>query len=830
MLSALAPRLITDRFIGDLDYGHLAMRDRPVAKHIPYMRHIADDIIKTKDSEYLSLIRLDGYSFQTADNAHINQRYMARNTLLRSLTSSHWGLTAHIVRKRIGPEIGGSFDNPFCALVNERYLDGLKRRSLFTNEMVFTVVRKNATGRIGIVDRMLRGAGRLNDRTSDEANEREAITELRDLTANFVEQFQDYGARLLTVAEYDGRLVSEPVSFLQQLVNGPNDHRVALPRIGIDQILAKKRPVFERRTIALHGLTERDSWFGAILSVKEYPPAAGPGMLDALLTVNHEFIVTQSFAVLERAVARQLINKIENQVENADEGGTIVGEQIAEARDAIMGSLASLGEHHLAILCLGRTPTELNRCINEVGAALTDMEMVTTREDHGMELAFWAQLPANFGYVARRARIMSTNFCGFSSFHNYPSGRRDRLHWGQPVTLLETTSSTPYAFNFHVNDLGNFLVIGPSGSGKTVALGFLACQAQRITPRPRLVFFDKDRGGEILIRALGGAYATLVPGEPSGFNPFQIANTPQNREFLFQLVHYLCLPVNAERLSAEEEQVIREAVAKLMTYPKPQRQAAFLLELLKGKTRARAGDLAARFLDWVNPDQRGWLFANAEDELDLGNGILGFDMTEILGEPSVRTAALMYIYHRIDELLDGRPIMLFMDEGWRLLDDPVFIGFIRDKLKTIRKLNGIVGFGTQSAADIANSPAANTLIEQSATVLFFPNAKADERSHLGAFKLSRKEFDWIRETAVESRSFLIKHASDSVVARLNLGAAPEIIKVLSGRAETVAELTRLRSEVGDDPAAWLPRFMGQAGGNASETSRQSGAGREAAVS
>jgi type IV secretion system protein VirB4 len=640
---------------------------------------------------------------------------------------------------------------------------------------------------------------------------------------------------LLTVSEHEGRLVSEPISFLQQLVNGPNDHRVALPRMGIDQILASKRPVFERRTLALHGLTGLDSWFGAILSVKEYPPAAGPGMLDALLTVNHEFIVTQSFAVLERAVARQLINKIENQVENADEGGTIVGEQIAEARDAIMGSLASLGEHHLAILCLGRTPTELNRCINEVGAALTDMEMVATREDHGMELAFWAQLPANFGYVARRARIMSTNFCGFSSFHNYPSGRRDRLHWGQPVTLLETTSSTPYAFNFHVNDLGNFLVIGPSGSGKTVALGFLACQAQRITPRPRLVFFDKDRGGEILIRALGGTYATLIPGEPSGFNPFQIANTPQNREFLFQLVQYLCLPVNAERLTAEEEQVIREAVAKLMSYPKPQRQASFLLELLKGKTRARAGDLASRFLDWVNPDQRGWLFANEEDTLDLGQGILGFDMTEILGEPSIRTAALMYIYHRIDELLDGRPIMLFMDEGWRLLDDPVFIGFIRDKLKTIRKLNGIVGFGTQSAADIANSPAANTLIEQSATVLFFPNAKADERSHLGAFKLSRKEFDWIRETAVESRSFLIKHASDSVVARLNLGSAPEIIKVLSGRAETVAELTRLRSEVGDDAAIWLPLFMGDAAVERPAASgatyhQQSGAGRQEAVS
>jgi hypothetical protein len=81
------------------------------------------------------------------------------------------------------------------------------------------------------------------------------------------------------------------------------------------------------------------------------------------------------------------------------------------------------------------------------------------------------------------------------------------------------------------------------------------------------------------------------------------------------------------------------------------------------------------------------------------------------------------------------------------------------------------------------------------------------------------------------------------VARLNLGSAPEIIKVLSGRAETVAELTRLRSEVGDDPAVWLPLFMGQESGSAAvdkpsverplasgSIHQQSGAGRQEAIS
>jgi type IV secretion system protein VirB4 len=67
-------------------------------------------------------------------------------------------------------------------------------------------------------------------------------------------------------------------------------------------------------------------------------------------------------------------------------------------------------------------------------------------------------------------------------------------HWGDAITAFETTSATPYFFNFHQGDLGNFTVIGPSGSGKTVVLNYLTAQAEIC---PRTILFDKDRGAEI---------------------------------------------------------------------------------------------------------------------------------------------------------------------------------------------------------------------------------------------------------------------------------------------------------------------------------------------
>ena len=189
-------------------------------------------------------------------------------------------------------------------------------------------------------------------------------------------------------------------------------------------------------------------------------------------------------------------------------------------------------------------------------------------------------------------------------------------------------------------------------------------------------------------------------------------------------------------------------------------------------------------------------------------------MTKILDNPTLRTAALLYIFHRVRETLTGDPVLIFLDEGWRLLDDLVFVEFIKDLLKTARKLNGVIGFGTQSAGDVVNSKISDTLIEQTAINLFFPNSKADEGAYRGKFGLSEKEFDWVRTTQPESRCFLVKRATDSVVVRLNLTGMPDLIKVLSGTASSVAELDDLRARVGDDPALWLPVFCGWEAANA----------------
>ena len=184
-------------------------------------------------------------------------------------------------------------------------------------------------------------------------------------------------------------------------------------------------------------------------------------------------------------------------------------------------------------------------------------------------------------------------------------------------------------------------------------------------------------------------------------------------------------------------------------------------------------------------------------------------MTELLDTPALRTPAMMYLFHRVDERLDGTPAMIVIDEGWKALDDAVFAARIRDWLKTLRKRNAIVGFGTQSARDALESRISSAIVEQTATQIFMPNAKAQTDDYCRGFGLSPHELELIRALPTHSHCFLVRHANHSVVIRLDLTGMDEMLSVLSGREASVRQLDALRAAVGDAPESWYQPLTGK---------------------
>ncbi|MGH6911797.1 MAG: transporter, partial [Phenylobacterium sp.] len=203
----------------------------------------------------------------------------------------------------------------------------------------------------------------------------------------------------------------------------------------------------------------------------------------------------------------------------------------------------------------------------------------------------------------------------------------------------------------------------------------------------------------------------------------------------------------------------------------------------------------------------GWALDNDADALDLAPRFVGFDMTHVLDAPEVRTPLMMYLFHRLQGLVDGRRLVIDIDEFWKALGDEAFRGLAEDGLKTYRKQNALLLLGTQSPADVLRSPIAHTIVEQCATKIFLPNPHAAERDYVDGFGLTQREFALVREELDPSQHrFLIKQGLNSVVAELDLSGLDDALAVLSGRSETVALLDRLRALHGDDPADWLPVF------------------------
>ncbi|WP_117195803.1 VirB4 family type IV secretion/conjugal transfer ATPase [Rhizobium terrae] len=807
----------------ELGFGRVARGERSMSRHIPYLRHVSDTVIGLENGSLLSVIKLQGLFFQTEDQAELNMRSVVQNTMIRALGSSRYALWSTVMRRQVEPEIRGVFENAFCARLNRRYLEQLHDKRMFRNEIYLTLLRSGMRGMLG-VGGTVKALWEQVDKDTQLKRMGEEVAEFEELVGNLVQDLGKYEARPLGIIyrrqskgpqgdeeladTINGEPYSEPCEFFNMILTCGVPRKMRLPRIGIRNYIGAARLHFARRTMQAQAASDEDSRYGAMLSVKEYPPFTGPGMLDGLLQVNHEFVLTQSFTIADKPIAHERISRLQRQIRASDEAGSSVEQDIDHALNSLMNQEAVFGFHHLSLLCLSRDLEGLGRSVSELGACLTDMNINWLREDLNLEAAFWAQLPGNYAYIARKALLSSANFSGLSAMHNFAAGQADRTHWGSPITILETTSQTPYWFNFHRRDIGHFLVTGPTGSGKTVALTFLMAQAMRVLPTPKAVFFDKDHGAEIFVRAIGGSYEILSPGTPTGFNPLQLENTGPNRDFLLRLLKAMLRSGDRGDLTQEDEDTLERAIVRLMLEPRPARNFANLSGLLVGRSRADANDLHARLRPWID-GEKGWVFNAAQDVLAFSAGrVFGFDMTHILTNEDVRTPVLMYLYHRLDELLDGTPTMFFMDEGWQLLMDETFSNFIVDKMKTVRKLNGIVGFGTQSAADIARAKVSHTLIEQTATHIHFPNPRADEESYVKRFGLTMKEFNFIRTTPPEKRTFLIKHGNDSVIARLDLSTMPDLVKVLSGRKETIEECARLRENHGEAPDRWLDRFCG----------------------
>lgn len=804
-------------------------REVEIAQRIPYTAQVAPGIVKTVFGDYVQVFRLAGMSFQSADDVELNTLHERLNVLWRNVASPQLAVWTHLVRRREQVPASTTAASGFAASLAERYQRRLSEKTLMVNELYVSLVfRPRAARTAGWLAKVLSRA----QPEADRLELRDALETCDKLGQMVRASLDRYEPETLCLHRCDGRDCSRPLELFAMLIDGERTP-VPLRRAPVARTLGTVRLFFGNEVIEYRGASR--SRLGAMLGIKEYATPTVVGMYDRLLSADFPFVLTQSFTFLTKAAGQGLLMRQYNRMVNAGDFAVSQAEELKGALDALTSNEFTMGEHHFSLQVLGdwcdaalvaASDSELRELIKSLNerialarSLLADTGMSVAREDLALEAAFWAQLPGCFPMRPRRAPVTSRNFCAMAPFHNFPSGRATGNHWGDALALLVTSARSPYYFSLHASDpgspdggsrkdTGHTLICGPTGSGKTVLVGFLVSMLTRHGATQ--VIFDKDRGLEILVRALGGEYLPLRNGAATGFNPLQLPRTAHDEEFLRVWLRTLARPPGDRALSVREQADLDQALRGTLALERGERRLSRLVEFLDPTDPEGVFARLARWCGAAGGDY-AWVFDGIEDSIAgrlAAQSLVGFDMTDLLENETVRSPVTLYLFHLVRRLLDGRRLVCWMDEFWRLLDDAAFERFAKDGPKTWRKLNGAMCLATQSASDVLGSSISRTLVEQTPTKIFFPSVDASEEDFVGGFGLSEREFKLLKEELDPgSRSFLVKQGHQSVVCQLDLRGFDAELAVISGRAAEVERMARIIEETGPDPARWLSRFV-----------------------
>src|SRR6266849_4067029 len=352
-----------------------------------------------------------------------------------------------------------------------------------------------------------------------------------------------------------------------------------------------------------------------------------------------------------------------------------------------------------------------------------------------------------------------------------------------------TTGSTPFRLNLHVGDIGHTGIYGPTGSGKSVALGAIAANF-RAVPDNQIFFFDKGYSAFVLTNALGGQHLDLGEDEVP-LQPLARIDDETDRMKLQTLLEDW-LELQGVRLVPPQRRALWRALELVAEGPPEHRTISNLVTQVQDNA-VRDGLNA---FSLAGPLGR---FLDADQDVLLEQRFITFELETLMAMgPKVIVPVVTYLFHRIDQRLDGRPTLIVLDEAWIMLADSSFGAKIEEWLRTLRKKNAAVVLATQSLAEIANSPHRDVILESCPTKLYLPNPEAENaatRDMYRRFGLTDRQIEIVAE-ATPKRHYYYVSPLGRRLFQFSLGPSA-LAFIGAGSKDDILSARRMIREHGD---------------------------------
>ncbi|MDN4500154.1 conjugal transfer protein [Pseudomonas mosselii] len=651
------------------------------------------------------------------------------------------------------------------------------------------------------------------------------------MTESMLEPFQP---TFLGLEDHQANVVISQVGrFLSQLFNGHEQEiECSDTRLGdsaIDSVTSFAAYDFVECRANRGGVR-----YATTFDLRGYPRKTKAGMWNEAIEQPYDFTLVQTFVLLDRVAAKTKFLK-----QGADlgsiEGETKQVRSLDKASQRITEGELAFGSYHAALVVYGDTPKEAVANGSKMESVFAVRNANFVRSTVTNVYSYYALFPGFTNAVYPMVKSTENLACGFS-LHNTPTGKAKGNPIGDGTALMPVATDTMSLFLLNAHDSpsgqnnlgeqlpGHIAVTGQTGAGKTTLEAIMLTFMSRWDNM--LFGLDYNHSLQNLALTLGTHYYTIKPGVNTGINPFQLPDSPNLRQLLFDTV-VTC----AGGADDKEEKEIHKAIEAVMGSREVKHRGMSLL--IQGLPDVGGNCLRTRLAKWcrLTPDGSGighnaWVLDSPVNKFDPTQyRRLMFDCTAVLKKtyvdkhPEVMEVLLnllFYLKQLMHESEPGALLVNFIAEYWVPLSFESTAERIKEILKAGRTRGEILMMDTQSPEDAIATKYAPAVIQQVITSIWLPNDKADAEGY-AKFGITGKLFEELKKMRALSREMLVLQGGQAVKLKLDLGAKQADgsesklkywLPLLSSdsRNLAVAEATR-RSLGTDDPAVWVPVFL-----------------------
>ena len=777
-----------------------------LADFLPWAALVGEGIVLNKDGSFQRTARFRGPDLDSAVQAELVAFAGRLNNAFRRLGSG-WAIFVEAQRNPVGAYPSDLFPDAASALVDaERKAAFEEDEAHFESSYFLTFLYLPPAEDAARTESWL-----YEGKAEGGVDAHEVSRSFADRSARVLQLIENFMPECVWLDD------GETLTYLHSTVSTHRQHvRVPETPIYLDALLADQ-PL-------IGGLEPRlGSAHLRILTLVGFPSVTTPGLLDDLNRLAFTYRWSTRAILLDKTDATKLLTKIRRQWFSkrksiaailkevmTNEASVLVDTDAAnKAADADL-ALQELGADFAGQAYVTATITVWDDDPNIAAEKLRLVEKIVQGRNFTASIetinavdAWLGSLPGHAYANVRQPPISTLNLAHIIPLSAVWARPERDEHFGAPPLLFdETEGSTPFRFSLHVGDVGHTLVVGPTGAGKSVLLALMALQFRRY---PNAQIFAFDFGGSIraAVLAMGGDWhdlgGTLTEGafDSVALQPLATIHDVPERAWAADWIVALLLREGI-MIGPQVKEHLWTALTSLASAPIVERTLTGLAVLLQSNELKQAlrpycvGGAYGRLLD-------------AEHE-HLGSSLVQAFETEDLIGTSAASSVLTYLFHRIEDHLDGRPTLLIVDEGWLALDDKGFAAQLREWLKTLRKKNASVIFSTQSLSDIDSSPIAPAIIESCATRLLLPNERAIEPQIMAIYRrfgLNDRQIE-ILARAMPKRDYYCQSRRGNRLFDLGLSDVALALCATSAKTDQ-GEIEQVLKDHGRDGflAAWL---------------------------